>query len=56
MSLIYCGIQKDNDNNTNSSIVQNMSGTVITFHPINENIYFIGTKIGFIVKVNNLST
>lgn len=33
-----------------------MSGTVITFHPLNESIYFVGTKIGFIVKVSNLST
>lgn len=57
MSLIHCGIRKDavdvvKINKSDSSIVQNMAGTFIMFHPINKSKYFVGTKIGFIVQVN----
>ncbi|XP_025409164.1 WD repeat-containing protein 78-like isoform X3 [Sipha flava] len=54
MSLIYCGIRNEvntgKTNKFNSTIVQNMPGTVISFHPTNKNTYFIGTKIGFVVQ------
>lgn len=55
MSLIHCGIRNDANNikmnKTDSIIVQNMSGTVLSFHPIDKNKYFVGTKIGFILQV-----
>ncbi|XP_022164666.1 WD repeat-containing protein 78-like isoform X4 [Myzus persicae] len=53
MSLIYCGIRNDaaKPNKFNhSTIVQNMPGTVISFHPTNKSSYFIGTKVGFVVQ------
>lgn len=56
MSLIYCGIRnyaaKPNICKFDySTIVQNMPGTVISFHPTNKSTYFVGTKVGFIVQV-----
>lgn len=56
MSLIYCGIRNDSGgivkpNKYDSTIVQNMPGTVISFHPTDKSTYFVGTKIGFVVKV-----
>uniref|UniRef100_A0A2S2PVV5 Dynein axonemal intermediate chain 4 n=1 Tax=Schizaphis graminum TaxID=13262 RepID=A0A2S2PVV5_SCHGA len=53
MSLIYCGIRNDSAklNKSNlSTIVQNMPGTIISFHPTNKSTYFIGTKVGFVVQ------
>lgn len=55
MSLIYCGIRNDEDSvkttKYNSTIVQNMPGTIISFHPTNKSTYFVGTKIGLVIKV-----
>ncbi|XP_050530293.1 dynein axonemal intermediate chain 4-like [Daktulosphaira vitifoliae] len=52
MFLIYCGLKNDEGITlkNNSIIVQNMSGTVITFHPIKKMIFYVGTNFGFIVK------
>ncbi|XP_016659241.1 WD repeat-containing protein 78-like isoform X1 [Acyrthosiphon pisum] len=53
MSLIYCGIRNDSakpNKFNHSTIVQNMPGTVISFHPTNKSTYFIGTKVGFVVQ------
>ncbi|XP_025207535.1 WD repeat-containing protein 78-like [Melanaphis sacchari] len=53
MSLIYCGIRNDAakpNKSDHSTIVQNMSGTVISFHPTNKSTYYIGTKVGFVVQ------
>lgn len=55
MSLIYCGIRKDADAvktpKYDSAIVQNMPGTIISFHPTNKSTYFVGTKVGLVVQV-----
>lgn len=53
MSLIHCGIRNDatKSNKVDSTIVQNMPGTILAFHPTNKNTYFVGTKIGFILQV-----
>lgn len=56
ISLINCGVRNNTDvkkaNKTyNSTIVQNMPGTVLTFHPTNKSTYFVGTKVGFVVQV-----
>lgn len=57
ISLIYCGIRKNADitvktnKKYDSTIVQNMSGTTITFHPVNKGTYFIGTNVGYLIQV-----
>lgn len=56
MSLIYCGVRNNiditkTDTIYDSTIVHNMSGTFLSFHPTNNSTYFVGSKVGFVVEV-----
>ncbi|XP_050439156.1 dynein axonemal intermediate chain 4-like [Adelges cooleyi] len=51
VSLLYCGIRNGGSAIASNAVVaQNMSGTILSLHPTDRTIYFVGTKFGFIVK------
>jgi len=56
-SLIFCGVRNNAANMVRTSethestIVHNMAGTTISFHPTKNSTYLIGTKVGLVMQV-----